>query len=853
MKYDIFISYRREGGLVTAKHIYDLLSIDGYSVSFDIDTLRNGDFDTALLNRINECTDFILILDAHAFDRTLDPSFPKEKDWLYQELLHALKQNKNIIPIMLSGFAFPDNLPDDIKKVQKKNGPIYDIVYFDAFYQRLKTYFKTSAPKASAISNRSNGLITFVLKITVDETSLLYIDDKKIRKIKQGTTAIINTLKYGYRYKITLKNLAINKEEYTIEYEVPDKRVGDEINVEFKKMREQRIAAEKEERQKKEEQREKRNMLTYTLRTLCRENYDWFDHICYNTVRVKRDGRFGFLDMNGVEIVPCVLNNATNFEGDYAYVFNGEKWGIINNSGQLIIDFNCDKSSWISNGFTALLQNNKQVFVNLQEPENLYGPYDEILVTENSNRFIVRTQQNYYIIDECNNKLNNDAFERFFNDNEGSMDKSEKIIFFPLIVAHKRRGWINNLDNNQDEPDLCGVVNQDGEYIIPCKMEAIELIQFVQYGNLNKRYFKIKTNSNYGIYDISTQAYSIPPIYKALIPSYYIVDEITSWLACDNNSKWGAVNINNIATIPFKYDDCQPLDDWIQDISYEIKPPEVWASYTWKDSFAFFKLLSDERFTLKIKNEGWFHYTREQYRYCIIVILNSIFNHIIVCYPFEICCSWDKSFYARLIEPSDESLSGILSKIKEEYYTACCDLYGKEEAQILLERFMQCEDCREIEENASIKISLQSIFQNAEDAGKKEVLFPEISIICSQSSETAYNTLTAEICRIRDIFSQNGFSCKAKDIIIVLLTDDIYRNDEVINEVNSITNCPNQAIFVGSRPLFDDNNDKHILERWIKNQTFYQTWNVFNDKEKIVLKIFALLNGWDCAESDWLF
>ena len=62
MKYDIFISYRRKGGYETAKHLYDLFSKDGYRVSFDLDTLRNGDFDQALLKRIDQCSDFILIL-----------------------------------------------------------------------------------------------------------------------------------------------------------------------------------------------------------------------------------------------------------------------------------------------------------------------------------------------------------------------------------------------------------------------------------------------------------------------------------------------------------------------------------------------------------------------------------------------------------------------------------------------------------------------------------------------------------------------------------------------------------------------------------------------------------------------
>lgn len=121
MKYDIFISYKREGGYDTAKHLNDLLVRDGYKVSFDIDTLRNGDFDTQLLERIEQCKDFILIVDEHCFDRTLDKDFEPQKDWLRCELAHALKHNKNIVPVFLSNVkGFPDRLPKDIAAVVKK-------------------------------------------------------------------------------------------------------------------------------------------------------------------------------------------------------------------------------------------------------------------------------------------------------------------------------------------------------------------------------------------------------------------------------------------------------------------------------------------------------------------------------------------------------------------------------------------------------------------------------------------------------------------------------------------------------------------------------------------------------------
>lgn len=145
MKYDVFISYRRDGGFELAKHLYDLLSRDGYTVSFDIDTLRNGDFDKALIESIDNCQDFILIVDPKAFNRVFDPSFPAENDWMRQELAHSLTVGKNIVPIFLEGVSeFPANLPEDISAVTKKNASIYNRNYFDDFYRKLKEGFLTS-------------------------------------------------------------------------------------------------------------------------------------------------------------------------------------------------------------------------------------------------------------------------------------------------------------------------------------------------------------------------------------------------------------------------------------------------------------------------------------------------------------------------------------------------------------------------------------------------------------------------------------------------------------------------------------------------------------------------------------
>lgn len=138
---DIFISYRRDGGFATANHLFDLLTHDGYTVSFDIDTLREGDFDTTLLSRIDECTDFILVVDKHTFDRLHNDNYNPNNDWLRKELAHALALKKNVIPVLLAGVnGFPPDLPEDISQVVTKNGPEYNKSYFDEFYRKLKSF-----------------------------------------------------------------------------------------------------------------------------------------------------------------------------------------------------------------------------------------------------------------------------------------------------------------------------------------------------------------------------------------------------------------------------------------------------------------------------------------------------------------------------------------------------------------------------------------------------------------------------------------------------------------------------------------------------------------------------------------
>lgn len=136
MAYDVFISYRRQGGGADARMMYDRLQSYGYTVSFDMDTLKNGNFNEELLKRVAECKNFVVLLSENCFERTLN-GCKREDDWLRIEIATALYNNKNIVTVMLPGFVFPAKLPPDIDAIRNKNGPKYDLYYIDGFYDKL--------------------------------------------------------------------------------------------------------------------------------------------------------------------------------------------------------------------------------------------------------------------------------------------------------------------------------------------------------------------------------------------------------------------------------------------------------------------------------------------------------------------------------------------------------------------------------------------------------------------------------------------------------------------------------------------------------------------------------------------
>ncbi len=185
---DVFISYRRDGGYALARLLYEWLRKENISAFLDLEELRSGPFNEKLYSAIEDCQNFVLVLPARALDRCVN-----ENDWLRLEIEHAIKNNKNIVPLMADGFSFPDELPDSLKSLPYYNGVPVTREYFDASMEKLISMLKNVCPK-----NASDNLLTR------HEDVRYYLDDDEQERHRLHTE---DTLLWRYEEPVVKKLL----------------------------------------------------------------------------------------------------------------------------------------------------------------------------------------------------------------------------------------------------------------------------------------------------------------------------------------------------------------------------------------------------------------------------------------------------------------------------------------------------------------------------------------------------------------------------------------------------------------------------------------------------------------------
>lgn len=204
--YDIFISYRREGGAQYARILQLKLIERGYKVFLDYDEINEGVFDDEVRNAIKSAPIFMLVLSPRIMERCV-----YESDWVRQEILLAINENKHFIPIdpdnKFDG-NFPKGIPEKIKSFVSSHqqsginfGQYLDVCIDNMINNRIKAYVipsqKENKQRPIFISyKRIDKKMVFSLKdiIEVKTGQKCWIDLDGIESDKQFANVIINAI-----------------------------------------------------------------------------------------------------------------------------------------------------------------------------------------------------------------------------------------------------------------------------------------------------------------------------------------------------------------------------------------------------------------------------------------------------------------------------------------------------------------------------------------------------------------------------------------------------------------------------------------------------------------------------------
>lgn len=383
MKCDIFISYRRVDGRDVARTVQLALKAKGYeNIFFDYDSLRDGLFNEQIIDAINMCKDFILILSPESMKRCCN-----EGDWVARELDTAIKAGCKFIPLNINGSfqEFPADFPRSLSVVKYiEQTKLMTDEYFDASIEMLVNRLD-SKPVRTAVKSALCSI-----QLSIDETSMVYLNNEQLFKLKAGGQRLIENLETDKEYTLRAENLSRRGEEIVKTFIPGDQSI---LALSYAAEREERKRLEQEEKARKKAEEEQRER-EWNVKSLILCSYDdWWDGGEANEVIVEKKGLLGYLESHTyAQIIDCKYDRASIFVDGVACVQHDNQYDLINMSGQVLQSNISECMTVPYGGYVITERGGMMGLIDLQGKQILPHQYDEVLSTEMKHMYIVKKE-----------------------------------------------------------------------------------------------------------------------------------------------------------------------------------------------------------------------------------------------------------------------------------------------------------------------------------------------------------------------------------------------------------------------------------------------------------------------------
>lgn len=256
MKYDIFISYRRDGGEDKARLVNKKLKEMGYKVFFDHDAALRGQFETIIKSAIEISKVVVLILSQNCLNRCVE-----KEDFVRKELEYAIKCGLSIVPIFPKGdidkyeeLFEVSNLPIEIASLIKNNCATID--FHENFESTFEYQIKKNLPEDVYPQNKTVEYenVGADIHVITDMPCIVYSYGRRLgtAQKKEGEYGSLIRLRKG-RHKLRFESIDDEDIAIDMDYIVPDNEYIDYIEVHLKQYRKEVIRKRIEEEYKQKQ------------------------------------------------------------------------------------------------------------------------------------------------------------------------------------------------------------------------------------------------------------------------------------------------------------------------------------------------------------------------------------------------------------------------------------------------------------------------------------------------------------------------------------------------------------------------------------------------------------------------
>ena len=126
--------------------------------------------------------------------------------------------------------------------------------------------------------------------------------------------------------------------------------------------------------------------------------YDWQDCFIWNgLIKVRLDGKYGFINKDGEEIIPCKYEDADNIPDGLIRVKSAEGWGFVNKNGEEIISCKYEDADDFFDGLARVQSKEGWGFVNKEGEEIIPCKYEDAYAFEGG-LSLVKSKEGYGFI-----------------------------------------------------------------------------------------------------------------------------------------------------------------------------------------------------------------------------------------------------------------------------------------------------------------------------------------------------------------------------------------------------------------------------------------------------------------------